>query len=72
MAYSSLMMFRKMSGGSDRSHRPRSIGIGFGLHGGPFDEALGKEIAYRVVSTRTLSVHPSGIVSGLLGIGGSC
>jgi uncharacterized membrane protein YfcA len=71
MAYSSLMMFRKMSGGSARSDRPAPWADRLRLHSSYFDEALGKEIAYRVVSTRIglALMYLAGIVSGLLGIG---
>src|SRR6476646_4400216 len=71
MAYSSLMMFRKMRGGSARSDRPAPWADRLRLHSSYFDEALGKEIAYRVVSTRIglALMYGAGIVSGLLGIG---
>jgi len=71
MAYSSLMMFRKMRGGSARSDRPAPWADRLRLHSSYFDEALGKEIAYRVVSTRIglALMYLAGIVSGLLGIG---
>jgi len=71
MAYSSLMMFRKR----------RQIAVGLTksapwadflrLHGSYYDQALGKEINYRVVSTRIGLglMYIAGIVSGLLGIG---
>src|SRR6478672_11472347 len=72
MAYSSLMMFRKMGGGdSSRSERAAPWADRLRLHSSYFDEALGKEIAYRVVSTRIglALMYVAGIVSGLLGIG---
>lgn len=71
MAYSSIMMFRKMGGGSSRSRRPAPWADRLRLHSSYYDEALGKEIAYRVVSTRIGLglMYVAGIVSGLLGIG---
>jgi uncharacterized membrane protein YfcA len=71
MAYSSIMMFRKMRGGSSRSRRPAPWADRLRLHSSYYDEALGKEIAYRVVSTRIGLglMYVAGIVSGLLGIG---
>jgi uncharacterized membrane protein YfcA len=72
MAYSSIMMFRKMAGvQSDRSNRAAPWADRLRLHGSYFDEAVGKEIAYRVVSTRIglALMYVAGIVSGLLGIG---
>jgi uncharacterized protein len=72
MAYSSVMMFRKMGGGGeDRSRRPAPWADRLRLHSSYYDEFLGKEIAYRVVSTRIglVLMYVAGIVSGLLGIG---
>jgi uncharacterized protein len=72
MAYSSLAMFRKMGGGgSDRANRPAPWADRLRLHSSYYDEALGKEISYRVVSTRIGLglMYVAGIVSGLLGIG---
>jgi len=71
MAYSSLMMFRKMSGGAARSSRPAPWADRLRLHSSYYDEALGREIAYRVVSTRIGLglMYVAGIISGLLGIG---
>jgi uncharacterized protein len=72
MAYSSLMMFRKMSSGdSARGSRPAPWADRLRLHSSYYDEALGRTIAYRVVSTRIglALMYVAGIVSGLLGIG---
>jgi len=71
MGYSSVMMFRKMGSGSDRSTRPAPWADRLRLHSSYYDEALGREIAYRVVSTRIglALMYGAGIVSGLLGIG---
>ena len=71
MGYSSVMMFRKMGSGSARSSRPAPWADRLRLHSSYYDEALGKEIAYRVVSTRIglALMYAAGIVSGLLGIG---
>jgi uncharacterized membrane protein YfcA len=71
MAYSSVTMFRKMGGGSDRSSRPAPWADRLRLHSSYYDEVLGKEIPYRVVSTRIglALMYVAGIVSGLLGIG---
>jgi uncharacterized membrane protein YfcA len=71
MAYSSVMMFRKMHRKSPRSGKPSPWADRLRLHGSYYDEALGKEIAYRVVSTRIGLglMYLAGVVSGLLGIG---
>ena len=71
MGYSSVMMFRKMGSGSERSTRPAPWADRLRLHSSYYDEALGREIAYRVVSTRIglALMYGAGIVSGLLGIG---
>jgi uncharacterized membrane protein YfcA len=71
MAYSSVMMFRKMGGGFARSSRPAPWADRLRLHSSYYDEALGREVAYRVVSTRIGLglMYVAGIVSGLLGIG---
>jgi uncharacterized protein len=72
MAYSSIMMFRKMSvSGSDRANRPAPWADRLRLHSSYYDDALGQEIAYRVVSTRIglALMYVAGMVSGLLGIG---
>jgi len=72
MAYSSIMMFRKMSvGGSGRANRPAPWADRLRLHSSYYDDALGQEIAYRVVSTRIglALMYVAGVVSGLLGIG---
>jgi uncharacterized protein len=72
MAYSSIMMFRKMSvSGSDRANRPAPWADRLRLHSSYYDDALGQEIGYRVVSTRIglALMYVAGIVSGLLGIG---
>jgi uncharacterized membrane protein YfcA len=72
MAYSSVMMFRKMSvSGSARANRPAPWADRLKLHSSYYDDALGQEIAYRVVSTRIglALMYVAGIVSGLLGIG---
>jgi uncharacterized membrane protein YfcA len=71
MAYSSMMMFRKLGGMSSRSNRPAPWADRLRLHSSYYDEALGQEIAYRVVSTRIGLglMYVAGIVSGLLGIG---
>ncbi len=70
MAFSALAMLRRLKEENlpvppdlwaDRLH----------LHGGYFDEALGREVAYRVTHTRLglFLMYLAGIVSGLLGIG---
>jgi uncharacterized protein len=72
MAYSSIMMFRKMSvSGSGWANRPAPWADRLRLHSSYYDDALGQEIAYRVVSTRIglALMYMAGIVSGLLGIG---
>ncbi|HEY3013427.1 MAG TPA: sulfite exporter TauE/SafE family protein [Gemmatimonadales bacterium] len=71
MAYSSVMMLRKMHRISSRSVKAAPWADRLRLHGSYYDEALGKEIAYRVVSTRIGLglMYLAGMVSGLLGIG---
>ena len=71
MAFSAIMMFRK--------HREKGSGFlrnapwadYLRLHGSYYDEALGKEVEYRVVGTRIGLglMYLAGLVSGLLGIG---
>ena len=71
MAYTSLMMFRRrhdevaiVSAGTPWANYLR-------LHSSYFDEALGEEVAYRVVHARAGLglMYVAGVVSGLLGIG---
>ncbi len=71
MAYSSLMMFRKRNTGVTRPRRPAPWADWLRLHGSYYDEHLGREVAYRVSSTRLglALMYVAGIVSGLLGIG---
>jgi uncharacterized protein len=71
MAYSSLMMFRKRNTGVTRPRRPAPWADWLRLHGSYFDEQLGREVPYRVSSTRLglALMYVAGIVSGLLGIG---
>jgi uncharacterized membrane protein YfcA len=71
MGYSSLMMLRKRHEPVGEIMRPAPWADYLRLHGSYYDEALGKEVAYRVVSTRIGLglMYIAGVVSGLLGIG---
>lgn len=71
MAYSSFMMLRKRSVMEPAPIKPAPWADYLCLHGSYFDEALGREVPYRVSSTRVglLLMYIAGIVSGLLGIG---
>jgi uncharacterized protein len=71
MAYSAVMMFRKTRQAALRPLKPAPWADRLRLHGSYYDEALGKEIPYRVVSTRIglALMYVAGMVSGLLGIG---
>jgi uncharacterized protein len=71
MAYSSLMMFRKRHADLTRAPRPAPWADHLRLHGSYFDERLGREVPYRVSSTRIglALMYVAGMISGLLGIG---
>lgn len=70
MGYSALMMFRKRreSSGDDRAAPWADY---LRLHSSYYDEALDREVAYKVVRTRVGLglMYIAGTVSGLLGIG---
>ncbi len=70
MGYSALMMFRKRfeRPGDERSAPWADY---LHLHGSYYDEALDREVAYKVVRTRVGLglMYIAGMVSGLLGIG---
>ncbi len=71
MAYSSVMMLRKLQRPSLPPARPGSWADRLRLHSSYFDHALGEQVHYRVASTRLglALMYLAGIVSGLLGIG---
>jgi uncharacterized protein len=71
MGYSSLMMFRKRHETTAEITRAAPWADSLRLHSRYYDEALGKEIVYRVVGTRIGLglMYLAGVVSGLLGIG---
>ena len=71
MAYSSLMMFRKRHSEIAGTPRPAPWADRLRLHASYFDEQLGREVPYRVSSTRLglALMYVAGIISGLLGIG---
>jgi uncharacterized membrane protein YfcA len=71
MAYSSLMMFRERHADLTRASRPAPWADRLRLHGSYFDERLGREVPYRVSSTRIglALMYVAGMISGLLGIG---
>ena len=70
MGYSALMMFRKRYELADDA-RSAPWADYLHLHGSYYDEALDREVAYRVVRTRIGLglMYIAGMVSGLLGIG---
>lgn len=73
MGYSAIVMFRKRNNGHHdhitTKHAPWADYLR--LHSSYYDEALGEQVVYRVVSTRIgLSLmYLAGAISGLLGIG---
>jgi uncharacterized membrane protein YfcA len=71
MTYSAVMMFRKRTRDRQGPSRPAPWADRLRLHGSYFDEQLGKEVAYRVSSTRVglALMYVAGVISGLLGIG---
>jgi uncharacterized membrane protein YfcA len=71
MGYSSLMMFRKRHRTTIEITKSAPWADYLRLHSHYYDEALGKEVVYRVVGTRIGLglMYLAGVVSGLLGIG---
>jgi uncharacterized membrane protein YfcA len=73
LGYSSLVMIRKLSNPEFESvvAKPAPWADYLRLHGSYYDERLGREIVYRVVSTRIGLglMYVAGAISGLLGIG---
>jgi uncharacterized membrane protein YfcA len=73
MGYSSILMYRKGSNGDvETINTKRAPWADFlRLHSSYYDKALGREIVYRVVSTRIGLgwMYLAGAISGLLGIG---
>lgn len=71
LGYSSVAMFRKRHETVADSVPPDRMSDRFKLHGSYYDEALGREIAYRVTRAPLglVLMYIAGIVSGLLGIG---
>ena len=71
MAYSAAMMFRKLGHDESRPARRAPWADWLRLHSSYYDEALSREIPYRVSGTRIGLglMYVAGIVSGLLGIG---
>jgi uncharacterized membrane protein YfcA/uncharacterized membrane protein len=71
MAYSAIMMFRKLGHDESRPARRAPWADWLRLHSSYYDEALSREIPYRVSGTRIGLglMYVAGIVSGLLGIG---
>jgi uncharacterized membrane protein YfcA len=71
MAYSAIMMFRKLGHDESRPVRRAPWADWLRLHSSYYDEALSREIPYRVSGTRIGLglMYVAGIVSGLLGIG---
>jgi uncharacterized membrane protein YfcA len=71
MGYSALMMFRKRRETAGERTRAAPWADYLRLHSHYYDEALGRDIVYRVVGTRVGLglMYLAGVVSGLLGIG---
>jgi len=71
MGYSALMMFRKRRSALAADVPPDVLADRLRLHDVYFDEAAGREVAYRVARPRIGLglMYVAGVVSGLLGIG---
>ncbi|HTY00544.1 MAG TPA: sulfite exporter TauE/SafE family protein [Bacteroidota bacterium] len=71
MGYSSLMMLRKRREHAHEITRAAPLADYLRLHSSYYDEAVGKEVSYRVVGTRIglVLMYFAGLMSGLLGIG---
>lgn len=71
LGYSALMMLRKRTEHAGVPAPPDPLADRLRLHGSYFDQAVGREIYYRVTHTRPafLVMYVAGILSGLLGIG---
>jgi len=71
MAYTSLMMFRRRRQEAAIVIQGTPWAEYLKLHGSYYDEALGKEVDYKVINTRggLALMYVAGMVSGLLGIG---
>ncbi|NPC87286.1 sulfite exporter TauE/SafE family protein, partial [Pyxidicoccus fallax] len=71
MAYSALVMLKRMGAREEAPVPADALADRLGLHGSYWDEALGREVPYRV--TRPVAglglMYVAGTVSGLLGIG---
>lgn len=69
MAYSSIMMFRRIKGAPAVRRAPWADRLQ--LHSSYYDETLGHEVPYRVAGTRIGLglMYVAGAISGLLGIG---
>lgn len=71
MAYSALAMFQKRKEQMLPDDPPDPLADRLRLHGGYFDQSLGRQVDYRVCRTRLgfALMYVAGLVSGLLGIG---
>jgi len=71
LGYSALAMLRKRKRGAAADVPPDRLADRLRLHGTYYDEAEGREIAYRVTHTPLglCLMYVAGVVSGLLGIG---
>jgi uncharacterized membrane protein YfcA len=71
MGYSALMMFRKRNQLAPEAFIPAPWADYLRLHSSYYDEALKREVIYRVARTRVglVMMYVAGVVSGLLGIG---
>ncbi len=71
MGYSALMMLRRRRQPPTECDRPAPWADALRLHSSYYDQALGREVAYRVTGTRVglALMYVAGVMSGLLGIG---
>ncbi|MCC6422712.1 MAG: sulfite exporter TauE/SafE family protein [Phycisphaerales bacterium] len=71
LGYSALAMFRKRHEITAEVVPPDRMSDRFKLHGSYYDEAIGREISYRVTRAPLglVLMYIAGVVSGLLGIG---
>jgi uncharacterized membrane protein YfcA len=71
LAYSAIAMLRKRDDQTAENVPPSALADRLKLHGSYFDQALGREIGYRVthVPLGAALMYVAGLVSGLLGIG---
>jgi uncharacterized protein len=71
LGYSALAIFRKRHEAAPLETSDDRIANALGLHGSYYDQAEGREVAYKVVGTKPglALMYAAGLVSALLGIG---